>query len=146
MPGELPLILERAKALDVKPILGVRVKLSTQAGGHWTESGGDRSIFGLNTAQIIEVVDLLSSAGMLDCLQLLHYHLGSQIPNIREIRTAVQRGLPHLRRPGQGRRAMGDTSTSAAAWPSTTTAPTPTSCPAATTRSTNTARTSSRRS
>ena len=89
MPGELPLIIERSRAMGVKPMLGVRVKLSTQAGGLWSESGGDRSIFGLNAAQIIEVIDTLKGADMLDCLQLLHYHLGSQIPNIREIRNAV---------------------------------------------------------
>ena len=89
MPDELPLIIERSKALNAKPILGVRIKLSAQAGGHWSESGGERSIFGLNTSQIIQAVDLLSSAGMLDCLKLVHYHLGSQISNIREIRTAV---------------------------------------------------------
>ncbi len=89
MPGELPLIIERAKAKGIKPILGVRVKLSSQAGGLWSESGGDRSIFGLNSTQIIDVVDSLKDAEMLDCLQLLHYHLGSQIPNIREIRSAV---------------------------------------------------------
>ncbi|MDD3311156.1 biosynthetic arginine decarboxylase [Pseudodesulfovibrio sp.] len=89
MPGELPLIIERSKVLGVEPILGVRVKLSTQAGGLWTESGGDRSIFGLNAAQIIDVIDALKEADMLDRLQLLHYHLGSQIPNIREIRSAV---------------------------------------------------------
>ena len=89
MPDELPLILERSKALNAKPILGIRIKLSAQAGGHWSESGGERSIFGLNTNQIIQAVDLLSSAGMLDCLKLVHYHLGSQISNIREIRTAV---------------------------------------------------------
>ena len=89
MPDELPLILERSKQLSAKPILGIRIKLSTQAGGHWAESGGERSIFGLNTSQIIKAVDLLSEANMLDCLKLVHYHLGSQISNIREIRTAV---------------------------------------------------------
>lgn len=89
MPDELPLIIARSKALNAKPILGIRIKLSAQAGGHWSESGGERSIFGLNTSQIIQAVDLLASAGMLDCLKLVHYHLGSQISNIREIRTAV---------------------------------------------------------
>ncbi|WP_285907344.1 biosynthetic arginine decarboxylase [Pseudodesulfovibrio pelocollis] len=89
MPGELPLIIERSKAKKVKPILGVRVKLSAQANGLWSESGGDRSIFGLNATQIIDVIDRLKEADMLDCMQLLHYHLGSQIPNIREIRNAV---------------------------------------------------------
>jgi arginine decarboxylase len=89
MPDELPLIIERSKKLDAKPILGIRIKLSAQAGGHWFESGGERSIFGLSTSQIIQAVDLLNAAGMLDCLKLVHYHLGSQISNIREIRTAV---------------------------------------------------------
>nr|WP_321465383.1 biosynthetic arginine decarboxylase [uncultured Desulfobulbus sp.] len=89
MPDELPLIIERSKKLQATPILGIRIKLSAQAGGHWSESGGERSIFGLNTSQVIHAVDLLNDAGMLDCLKLVHYHLGSQISNIREIRTAV---------------------------------------------------------
>jgi len=89
MPGELPLIIERSKVLGIKPNLGVRVKLSSRASGLWSESGGDRSVFGLNAAQIIDVVDTLKEADMLDCLQLLHYHLGSQIPNIRDIREGV---------------------------------------------------------
>jgi arginine decarboxylase len=89
MPSELPLIIERSRVLGAKPVLGVRIKLSTQAGGHWAESGGERSIFGLNTTQLINAIDLLKQEGMLDCLQMVHYHLGSQISNIREIRTAV---------------------------------------------------------
>lgn len=89
MPGELEMILDRGKALGVKPNIGVRAKLAVKASGHWTESGGERSTFGLTPAQIVDVVDKLKEAGMLDCLQLLHYHLGSQVPNIRDIRTAV---------------------------------------------------------
>jgi len=89
MPSELPLILERAARLDIKPLIGIRIKLATRAGGHWTESGGDRSIFGLSMTQLIQTVDYLKENGMIDCLQLLHYHLGSQIPNIRDIRSAV---------------------------------------------------------
>ncbi len=89
MPGELDIILERSKALGVTPNIGVRIKLSAKAGGHWTDSGGDRSIFGLNVSQVIEIVDDLKEKGMLECLKLLHYHLGSQIPNIRDIRDAV---------------------------------------------------------
>lgn len=89
MPGELDLILERGEALGVKPIIGVRAKLSVKAGGHWTDSGGERSIFGLTTSQIVDVVDRLKEKGMLDCFKLLHYHLGSQVPNIRDIRAAV---------------------------------------------------------
>ena len=72
MPDELPLIIERSKKLQAKPILGIRIKLSAHAGGHWSESGGERSIFGLNTSQVIQAVDLLTSAGMLDCLKLVH--------------------------------------------------------------------------
>ena len=89
MPSELSLILERSRALGISPLLGVRLKLSTRAGGHWTESGGDQSIFGLNTTQLVDVVDRLRDENMLESLQLLHYHLGSQIPNIRDIRSAV---------------------------------------------------------
>ncbi len=92
IPSELGLIIERSKALGVRPILGVRMKLSTQASGRWAESGGERSVFGLNTAQVMDVVDRLRQEEMLDCLQLLHYHLGSQIPNIRDIREAVKEG------------------------------------------------------
>ncbi len=88
MPGELELILERASLLGVNPLLGVRAKLSSKAGGHWTDSGGERSTFGLTAAQIVDVIDTLKKLGMLDCFRLLHYHLGSQVPNIRDIRAA----------------------------------------------------------
>ena len=89
MPSELDVILERAKLLNVRPKIGVRAKLAVKAGGHWTDSGGDRSTFGLTVAQIVDVVDRLRDENMLDCLKLLHYHLGSQVSNIRTIRTAV---------------------------------------------------------
>ena len=89
MPGELELILERARLFGVRPQLGVRVKLITRGSGHWAGSGGERSAFGLTTEQIMDIVDTLKAHDMLDCLRLLHYHLGSQVPNIRDIRTAV---------------------------------------------------------
>lgn len=89
MPGEAEIIVNRAKLLNVEPNIGIRIKLSSKAGGHWTESGGDRSIFGLNISQVIESVDYLKEQDMLKCLKLMHYHLGSQIPNIRDIRVAV---------------------------------------------------------
>lgn len=63
MPSELPLIIERSRALGAQPVLGVRIKLATQGGGHWAESGGERSIFGLNTTQLIHAVDLLKKKG-----------------------------------------------------------------------------------
>lgn len=86
MPGELELLLERAKSLGVRPNIGARAKLAVKAGGHWTDSGGERSTFGLSPAQIVAAVDTLKAEGMLDCFRLLHYHLGSQISNIRDIR------------------------------------------------------------
>ncbi len=89
MPSELPLILERAQRMKVKPRIGVRAKLATRGGGHWNESGGDRSQFGLNAAQIIDLVDQLRAANQLDCLEMLHYHLGSQIPNIRSVQAGI---------------------------------------------------------
>ncbi len=90
MPEELPMILERAERLKVRPVLGVRSKLSARGGGHWSDSGGDRGTFGLTAAQIIDVVDRLRSLDMLDCLQMLHFHVGSQIPNIRSIQSACR--------------------------------------------------------
>jgi arginine decarboxylase len=86
---EVSLILKRARALGVEPVLGVRMKLSSSGSGHWRESGGDRSVFGLNTYQLMEVVDRLREADALHNLQLLHFHLGSQLPNIRDIRNAA---------------------------------------------------------
>lgn len=89
MPNELELILERSKVLGIKPNLGIRIKLTTKAIGKWSESGGDSSVFGLNMSQIIDAVDSLKAVDMLDCLKLLHYHIGSQIPNIGDIRAGV---------------------------------------------------------
>jgi arginine decarboxylase (EC 4.1.1.19) len=88
-PTELPIILARSRALKIKPLIGVRVKLASVVGGHWNATSGDRSIFGLSIAQVVEMIDTLKAEDMLDCLQLLHYHLGSQIPNIRDIRAGV---------------------------------------------------------
>ena len=88
-PSELALIIERSRELEIKPIIGVRLKLSTQASGHWNESGGERSVFGLNPSQVCDLIDTLREEEMLDCLKLLHYHVGSQIPNVRDIREAV---------------------------------------------------------
>lgn len=90
MMSELPMVLECSQRIGVVPNIGVRLKISSRAGGHWTESGGDRSVFGLTTSEMIDVVDKLKQCNMLNCLRMLHYHVGSQIPNIRNIRTAVQ--------------------------------------------------------
>ena len=89
MPGELDLLLDRAAKMNVRPRIGIRVKLASSVGGKWADSGGESSVFGLTPPQVIAVIDRLRERGMLDCLELLHYHLGSQVPNIREIREAI---------------------------------------------------------
>lgn len=86
---ELPIILERSKVLGVEPLLGVRIRSTISIDGHWSRDSGDRSVFGLSTAALIELVDQLKKADMLHCLQLLHCHLGSQIPSIRNIRSGA---------------------------------------------------------
>ena len=88
-PTEARIIIEQSRLLDIRPLIGVRVKLSTRVDGHWQEDSGDRSIFGLSTTRLLEVVDLLKEADMLDCLKLLHAHIGSQIPNIMNVRAGV---------------------------------------------------------
>ena len=88
-PREIDTILKVSEALDIRPHIGIRVKLSSKASGYWSDSGGDRSVFGLNTAQTMETVEYLKQLDMLDCLELLHFHLGSQIPDIRDIRNSV---------------------------------------------------------
>ncbi|MEE2643140.1 MAG: biosynthetic arginine decarboxylase [Planctomycetota bacterium] len=87
--SELNLILERSEFWDVRPLIGVRIKLFTRVEGHWQQNSGDRSLFGLTTVQLIELVDRLRQAQRLDCLQLLHFHLGSQVPDIGNIREGV---------------------------------------------------------
>ncbi len=86
MPSELDLILERSRKLGILPNLGVRVRLSTKGSGHWQDSAGDKSVFGLSASQVIAVVDQLKDSGYIGCLKMLHYHQGSQIPNIAAIR------------------------------------------------------------
>lgn len=89
MPSELGIIMARAEALGVRPILGLRAKLSTCNNSHWSHSSGENSVFGLTTNQILNVVDSLREHGMLDCLRLLHYHQGSQVPDIHSIRESA---------------------------------------------------------
>ncbi|MGC8120047.1 biosynthetic arginine decarboxylase [Marinobacter sp. VGCF2001] len=88
--SELPLILAEAEQLGVSPLIGVRARLATIGKGNWQNTGGEKSKFGLSASQILEVVDTLKQAGALDTLQLLHFHLGSQIANIRDIQTGLR--------------------------------------------------------
>lgn len=87
--SELDIIIDSSKRLGVEPIIGVRIRSTVVVDGHWNEDSGDKSIFGLSTIALLEVVEKLKAENMLHCLQLLHCHLGSQIPNIRNIRSGV---------------------------------------------------------
>lgn len=87
--SELKMVLAESKRLGVTPRLGLRARLAFQGKGKWQASGGEKSKFGLSAAQILLVVEQLKQHNMLDSLQLLHFHLGSQIANIRDIRQGV---------------------------------------------------------
>lgn len=86
---ELDMILAEAEKLSVTPRLGLRIRLSSQGKGKWQASGGEKSKFGLSAPQVLSVLERLRASGNIDCLQLLHFHLGSQIANIRDVRQGV---------------------------------------------------------
>jgi arginine decarboxylase len=86
---ELGLILKYAAKVGVRPQIGMRVKLAARGGGRWQGSGGFRSKFGLTVAEILRGLEELKAQGMQDCFKLLHFHLGSQIPNIRIVKGAL---------------------------------------------------------
>ena len=87
---EVDLAIEASRQLGIKPILGVRAKLSTQGMGRWGTSSGDRAKFGLTIPEIIQAVEKLKAANLLNSLQLLHFHIGSQISAINVIKDAIQ--------------------------------------------------------
>jgi len=89
-PRELDLVLAVSKSLGIRPQLGVRIKLTHQVSGNWAASSGDRSSFGMTIAQVMDLIEQLRAEDHLDCLVLQHSHLGSQVPNILEIRMAAQ--------------------------------------------------------
>ncbi|HEY3739958.1 MAG TPA: biosynthetic arginine decarboxylase [Bryobacteraceae bacterium] len=103
--SELELILEHAKKLGVRPVIGIRVKLASRGSGRWKSSGGYRSKFGLTVTEALRALEQLKGLGMADCLELIHFHLGSQITNIRQIKAAVieaARCYVELHREGAG--------------------------------------------
>ena len=87
---ELDLLLEIARELQISPVIGVRAKLNTRGIGRWGDSTGDRAKFGLTIAEILQAVRRLAATGQLDCLQLLHFHIGSQISAIGAIKNAIR--------------------------------------------------------
>ncbi len=93
--AELALILKHAEAYNVRPRIGVRVKLASEGSGRWRESAGDRSKFGLFVTEILELLKVLREKDMLDCLQLVHCHPGSQLQDIRRVKEAINE-LAHV--------------------------------------------------
>jgi arginine decarboxylase len=90
--SELPLLIKVAKEMNVSPLIGFRAKLDTVGGGKWISSSGEHAKFGLTTSEILRGVDLLKDEGFEDTLKLFHFHLGSQIPDIRSIKEAINEG------------------------------------------------------
>ena len=88
--NELRLIAKMAKQLNVRPNIGIRIKLASSGSGKWEESGGDASKFGLTSSELLEALDFLEKKEMQDCLKLIHFHIGSQVTKIRRIKTALR--------------------------------------------------------
>ena len=88
--SELGLIAETAKKIGVRPRIGIRVKLAAKGSGRWEASGGDRSKFGLSTREVVEAINFLRANDLLNCFELLHFHLGSQISAIRAVKNALR--------------------------------------------------------
>lgn len=89
---EINIILKASKKLNIKPRIGFRCKLESQSSGRWESSSGSKSKFGLTPSEIVSGVSTLKECGLLDCLELLHFHIGSQIPSIQNIKTSVKEG------------------------------------------------------
>ena len=88
--NELELIAKVSERLGVRPNIGIRIKLASVGSGKWEESGGDASKFGLTSSELLEALETLDEHKMHDCLKLIHFHIGSQITNIRNVKTAIR--------------------------------------------------------
>jgi arginine decarboxylase len=88
--NELRLITKIAKRLNIRPNIGIRIKLSSSGSGKWEDSGGDGSKFGLNSSELLEALEYISKNKMEDCLRLIHFHIGSQVTKIRRIKNALR--------------------------------------------------------
>lgn len=89
---ELLMIINAAKKLQTRPKIGFRSKLNSQGAGKWVDSSGARSKFGLTSIEIVEGIELLQKEGMIECLELVHFHIGSQIPSIQAIKSSLKEG------------------------------------------------------
>ena len=91
--NEIRMIATIAKRLNVRPNIGIRIKISSSGSGKWEESGGDQSKFGLNSSELLEALDLLNRRELMDCLKLIHFHIGSQVTKIRHIKNALREAM-----------------------------------------------------
>jgi arginine decarboxylase len=106
---ELDLIVKHARHVGVRPVIGLRIKLASRGAGRWKSSAGYRSKFGLTITEALRALERLKAYEMADCLEVLHFHLGSQITNIRQIKAAVNeaaRVYVELKRAGAGLRVL----------------------------------------
>lgn len=91
--NEIRMIATIAKRLNVRPNIGIRIKISSSGSGKWEESGGDQSKFGLNSSELLEALDLLNRRELMGCLKLIHFHIGSQVTKIRHIKNALREAM-----------------------------------------------------
>ncbi len=89
-PDELEIIHRVAKEINIQPNIGLRIKLTSAGQGRWAESGGEYSKFGLNSMELVDALEFAEKRGIKDCIRLIHFHLGSQITNIRRIKNSLK--------------------------------------------------------
>jgi arginine decarboxylase len=90
--SELPKLIKVSKEMNVRPLIGIRGKISVKGSGKWSDSGGDKAKFGLTISEILGVIEILEEENMLDCLELFHFHIGSQVTQIQSVKDAVAEG------------------------------------------------------
>ena len=105
-----------AQQLNVRPNIGIRIKLASSGSGKWEESGGDASKFGLTSSELLEALDMLEAKGMKDCLKLIHFHIGSQITKIRRIQDRPARSFAILHPTPSSRLSMWSSWIAVADW------------------------------
>ena len=91
--SELSQVIRESRSLGIKPSLGVRLRLASLGKGKWQNTGGEKSKFGLSAGELLKVIETLKSESMLDNLEMIHFHMGSQISNIRDIEAGMQEGV-----------------------------------------------------
>jgi len=94
--SELEMVIQCSRDMDIRPVLGIRLRLASVGAGKWQNSGGETSKFGLSAGQVIQAYQRLQEAGLGDCLQLMHFHIGSQVTDIQQIQRAMREGVRYF--------------------------------------------------